>query len=279
MECVQRKRSRGMTLVELLISLALGSMLSIMMCNAFLLTKRTMLTQQAIVRLQVNARTLDYLLGKALRNSGVFGCHKLQPNSVIVTDKDIHLSDYGLLNSKGILGLLAHQLPKDFKGSARILKRYKKDSEMLWIQSGNHILNISRLKSSSILAISDCRQISLFRKQDEKLPMVKPPFTLSVLHSTIYYVGDTQRKNAKGRPIYALYSTDLNGRTLELVEGVEKMEVFYGSFIEGALVYQKAQEVLDWYTIASVKVKALLNTIEDTEPVITKWWHYEWPLM
>lgn len=279
MECVQGKHSRGMTLVELLISLTLGSMLSIMMFNAFYLTKRTMLSQQALVRLQVNARTLDYLLGKALRNSGVFGCHKLQPNSVIVADKDMHLSDYGLVNSKGILGVLAHQLPTDFSGSARVLRRYKKDSELLWIQGGNRLSNKSRLKSGSILAISDCRQISLFRKQDEMLPTVIEPYTLSVLHSTIYYVGDTQRKNAKGRLIYALYSTDLNGRTLELVEGVEKIEIFFGSFTEGALDYQKAQEISDWSAIVSVRIKALLNTIEDTEPIITKWWHYEWPLM
>lgn len=111
------------------------------------------------------------------------------------------------------------------------------------------------------------------------LPTVIEPYTLSVLHSTIYYVGDTQRKNAKGRLIYALYSTDLNGRTLELVEGVEKIEIFFGSFTEGALDYQKAQEISDWSAIVSVRIKALLNTIEDTEPIITKWWHYEWPLM
>lgn len=279
MECVQRKVSRGMTLVELLISLALSSMLSIMMINAFLLTKRTVLTQQALVRLQVNARTLDYLLGKALRNSGVFGCHKLQPYSVIVVDNDIRISDYGLLNTKGILGLLPYQLPADFSGSERILKRYKKDSDLLWVQSGNRILNNARNKNGSILAISDCQKISFFRQQDKKFPSVITPDTLSVLHSTIYYVGGTQRKNSRGRQIYALYSTDLNGRTLELVEGVEKIEVLYGSFIEGALVYQKTHQVSNWYAIVSVKMNALLNTIEDTDPIITKWWHYEWPLM
>lgn len=279
MECVFRKHLQGMTLVELLISLVLSSILAIMMFNTIYLLKRSVLTQQALVRLQVNARALDYLLGKALRNSGVFGCHKLHFHSVISVEQDIHLPHYGLLHSKGILGIAPHQLPTDYFGTDRVLKRCKNDSELLWIQSSHNTFSMPRLKNGSILVMSDCSRLSLFRKRDNKVPIVQEPLSLSVLSSTIYYVGDTHRKNSKGSDIYALYSTDFNGRTLELIEGVEKIEIAYGRFINGELVYQKAQEVSDWYAIVSVRLKALLNTIEETEPVIKKWWYYEWPLM
>lgn len=278
MECVLRRHLQGMTLVELMISLVISSMLSIMMINTFLLIKRSVLTQQALVRLQVNARTLDYLLGKALRNSGVFGCYKLHSHSVIKVEQDVDLPLYGFHHSKGILGIAAHQLPSNYFGSNRVLKRYKNDSELLWIQSG-HNTSISRLKKGSILVMSDCSQLSILRMQNDNLPVIQEPLSLSVLSSTIYYIGDTHRKNSKGNVVYALYSTDFNGRTLELIEGIEKIEMSYGSFIEGELVYQNSQEVSDWYAIVSVRLNALLTTIEETEPIIKKWWYYEWPLI
>lgn len=272
MVCALRKHSQGMTLVELMITLLLSSMLAIMILNTFLFIKRSVLTQQALVRLQVNARTLDYLLGKALRNSGVFGCRKLQAQDRPFLEIDIPCS-------KGVLGILPQQLPKHFKGTERVLRRYKKESDMLWLQSSKPYLSTTNLRSGTILAISDCKDLTFFRKCEDAVSVVKAPFQLSVLTSTVYYVGDTRRKNTKGKTIYALYATDFNGRTLELVEGVEKLEIVYGSFIEGALIYQKAHEVTDWYAIVSVRLKALLNTIEETEPIITKWWHYEWSLM
>ncbi|MGE3318750.1 MAG: PilW family protein [Candidatus Berkiella sp.] len=257
---------QGMTLVELLVSLVLSAVLVIMMCNAFLLIKKNVLTGQALARVALNARTMDYLLGKALRNSGGFDCFSLLSGVPLTADQDISLQDYGLINSRGIKGVTIEELPKH--AGKRVGKRAVQNSDLLWLQWGAPYER--HMTSGPIFVRADCQKAHL-----TKIPTGR----CSLLVSHLYYVGKTKRLNAKGKPIYALYSTDFNGRTLELVEGVEQLDFSYGYFLDGRLVYNKAQQIQNWGEIVSVRLSALLNSVEENDPKVQKWWSFEWPLM
>lgn len=265
---ILKKNYQGMTLVELLVSLALSALLVTMMCHAFLLIKKNILTGQALARVAVNARTIDYLLGKALRNSGGFGCFTLLSGLPLTCDKDIPLQEYGLLNTRGIKGGTAVQLPQ--QAGKRVSKRAVPNSELLWMQWGAPYKKLA--KQGTLYVIADCHQAHV---------TLQPPSLgmHSLLVSNLYYVGKTKRYNAMGKPIYALYSTDFNGRTLELVEGVEQLEFWYGFLHDGQIIYQKSQQIQNWHAIVSVRLKALLNSVEENEPKVQRWWNFEWPLM
>lgn len=257
-----------MTLVELLVSLALSALLVTMMCHAFFLLKKNALTGQALARVAVNARTIDYLLGKALRNSGSFGCYTLMGDFPLTSNKDIILQDYGLLKSRGIKGVVVSELPQH--SGKRVSKRAANNSDLLWLQWGEPYQQ--HVKQGTLFVIADCQQA---------LVTLQPPNMgkHSLLVSNIYYAGKTKRLNAKGKPIYALYSTDFNGRTVELVEGVLKLNFTYGYWHNGKLIYQSREHITDWQSIVSVRLKALLNSVEENEPKIQRWWSFEWPLM
>lgn len=268
MEFIHRKY-QGMSLVELLIALALSVMLSSMMIHAFLVIKKSVLTQQALERLKVNARSIDYLLGKAIRNSGAMGCQRL--------GRDLLIS--GLTQPYGVKGVMPSDLKKA-AGGKRVLQRAVLQSDLLWLQSAEPLaLNQRPLKPGTLLVHSDCQRVIFFRWNGSSPNEMLYSSTMKRLASTVYYVGKSQHINAKGDPIYALYSTDFNGRTLELVEGVEKLEFTYGTWKNGQFVYQKAEEVEDWFALVSVRLKALLNSVEENDPIVKKWWSFEWPLM
>ena len=71
------KRIKGLSLVELLVSLAVGIILMTGVTQVFLSAKTSYTTQQGLGRIQENARFLVEMIGKDLRNSGFGGCGKL----------------------------------------------------------------------------------------------------------------------------------------------------------------------------------------------------------
>lgn len=268
-----KKPLQGLTLVELLVSLVLGAVLFIMLMNVFLFTKKMLLAQQGLTRIQTNARTIDYLLGKAIRNSGVFGCQRLSADE----------------NNQPLKGITYQDIPNALRASRQVMKRIVPEGDILWLQMS--LKSYPMAASTQILAqykpgtrvlLTDCQKMTALT--------VKPGMTvdtrnydatatLNVLSSTIYYVARSSRKNAQGNPILALYSTDFNGRTIELVEGVEELRFTYGQIAQGKLEYLPAHAVQNWQQVISVRLQALLNTVETYEPRLQKWWYFEWPLL
>lgn len=273
----QIKPLQGLTLIELLISLVLGALLFIMMMNVFLIAKKMLLTQQGLTRIQTNARTIDYLLGRAIRNSGSFSCQRLPVGMA---------SLYGIVDNQPLKGIAYEDIPKELSATSRVLKRSVSDSDMLWIQGCHKPLaamhEIVQQKPGTIVILSDCQKMTAFAVTPNMTIHTHgyaSTATFCVLSSTVYYVAQSQRKNAQGNAILALYSTDFNGRTIELVEGVEKLQFTYGQLVQGKMEYHPAHAVQNWQQVISVRLQALLNSVEAQEPILQKWWYFEWPLL
>ncbi|HRE31561.1 MAG TPA: PilW family protein, partial [Candidatus Berkiella sp.] len=271
MESSNIKRYQGQTLIELLISLVMSAILTIMIINTWMLIKKMVSMQQALVRMQVNARTLDYILGKAIRNHGVFGCQRLSKTQ---------------LNTEPLQGIAYQTIPETLRIKSRMLKRHVTDSDMLWLQASIQDFTQRRItplliKPGTKMILSDCERAQVITMPNEDFTVDgfnNAAFTVSVLSSTIYYVAKSKRSNASGNAIYGLYSTDFNGRTLELIEGVEKLVFTYGVLHLGMIKYQQAEDISDWHAVVSVRLAALLNSVEEHEPKMRKWWSFEWPL-
>lgn len=281
MKNYQKKSLQGMTLVELLISMVLSAVLLLMIVNTFFVVKKMFITQQGLLRIQINARTIDYLLGRAIRNSGTVGCQRLQANKQL-------LQPYGFCNDP-LKGISYAEIPNHLRSARKTLQRLVPESDMLWIQASHKDYSLSKweylsskLKEGTIVIVTDCQAMTVYKTMPNltiNTASYAPSATVSILSSTVYYVAESLRKNSQGQPILALYSTDFNGRTIELVEGVAKLEFSYGEWVAGSISYQPAQAVQNWQQVVSVRLRALLNSVEEQEPVLQKWWDFEWPLL
>lgn len=82
--------------------------------------------------------------------------------------------------------------------------------------------------------------------------------------SNTYYVGETGRSDASGNPIRALYRVPHGGERVELVQGVETLQIQYGELLaNGQVRYSDVtQHDIDWAKVVSVRV-ALLVSGED----------------
>ena len=82
-----------------------------------------------------------------------------------------------------------------------------------------------------------------------------------------YYVANTTRFDADGQPVPALFMLDLSqpgGVAMELVEGVENMQLLYGQEMgTGGIRYVSANATnLDFESVVSVQIGLLINSVE-----------------
>lgn len=287
---------KGVTLIELMIAMLLGTLIMAACLEVFLVTKKLLARQQALVIIQENALSLATLLGKSIRTSGNIGCNNFQNISLRI-HASISAEEYGLNRLEALIGI-SHQRLKD---NSLITQKNKEKivikSDLLWVKSipKNYALVQStqgeegflivegkvKLSPGKTVAISDCHRAD-FVKID-KTEIQKNHFSklwlntgalllskrfdktaqVGILSSKIFYMANTQRKNISGMPIYALYSTDLNGRTYEQVEGIEQFKVRYGIKQQDQIIYYPQEDVPDWSALCSVKIVVLLTSINE----------------
>ena len=82
-----------------------------------------------------------------------------------------------------------------------------------------------------------------------------------------YYVANTGRFDSAGKPIPALFVLDLSqpgGVSMELVEGVENMQLLFGQQLDtGSIRYVSANATnLDFASVVSVQIGLLINSVE-----------------
>ncbi len=316
-------KNRGFTLLETIISLSLGMVVCAATLQAFLTAKQLLMAQQALARIQENARVAHVLLGEHIQATGNLGCNAFSEDLSIHIAPNIDPVRYGLNHRWRIIAVNAE--------IKKILpNRMKADSDLLWIRNTKKKFALSstllentdhlmvhgqlKVKPNQIIALSDCSQVDFLKvlnTEFSKSNFTKIVFStdknisfsrhyaknaeVSILSSKIFYVGNTGRMNSNGYPIEALYSTDLNNRTLELIEGVEYLQVFYGIKNGNTIKYYPADNVVDWHQVVRVKVALLLNSIEDgllapekyqindrdimpKDRLMRKWWTFEYSL-
>jgi type IV pilus assembly protein PilW len=320
---------KGVTLIELIISIGLGIIITASSLQVFLTIKQIFLTQQALARIQENARMLSDVLGNAVKTGGNIGCSGFREDMSFHISPDIDSDYFGLHPCKRIMGITKAYLQNTLHVDKKIIERVAPDSDVIWIKSvrksyplrkstkgedGFVLLHGNpKLKGGEIIAISDCSHVDFFKakKKSEEVNRITSKITFTngfqfskkfqegaqvgIIASKLFYIGDTGRVNSNNKSIMALFSTDLNGRTLELIEGAEFLDILYGVDNKNGISYLKQAEVKDWKRVVKIKAEILLNSIEDglIEPkkyeikqtqvmpkdrLMRMWWSYEWPI-
>lgn len=82
--------------------------------------------------------------------------------------------------------------------------------------------------------------------------------------SNTYYVGETGRRDASGQPVTALYRLAHGGDRVELVQGVETLQVRYGERLNnGNIRYSDVNDhTINWGNVTSVRLSMLVSGMD-----------------
>lgn len=293
-------RQRGLTLVELMISLTLGLLITLAIGYLYTGSRQTYRVNDNVARMQENGRYAMEMIGRDLRMAGYWGCasglvsapvNTLNNNSDYAYDFGKPVQGHEAIGTNSwsppldasILGALAGTdvltLRTTFGKGIRVLQHpggTPPGSADLKVSVG------SGLVAGDIVLVSDCRDAAVFQITNINTSAgmdnvvhntgIGAPGNATKALGKEYVGGEIMRittvtyyirPNAAGRP--ALYRLS-RGTAEELVENVENMQVTYGVDTDGDQavdVYRTANNVTDWGAVRSVRVRLLLVSPDD----------------
>lgn len=289
-------KSRGFSLVELMVSLTIGLIILSAVSMLFVSSKKTYTSQDNLTRLQENARFAMQFLVKDIRMAGYYGCltevgedglnirNTLKPVDTFSLNTEIPLQG----TEAGAADTITIR-KGEASGSVDIATEMPTTSSELTVTSTegfeeNDIIMVSDCSGADIMQITQVQGTSSKLQhspaggnpapgdadypgnETQELSKKYKPGGTQIMKYTVtqYFIGD----GASGAP--ALFRS-INGNTaMELVEGVEQLQLLYGidtDTVPGMNpdIYVTATNVSDWTRVRSVRVAMLVRTISDKE--------------
>ena len=231
----------------ILSALLLGSVIKIYSISKTLYQK-----QVNFAHVEERGCLVDQILKRAISMAGYFGCRSLDFSNSFDFIRGF--------NSKNVPSYLKGKVAKNTdviviekadEGITYLTKDLKRGSDVIYVAD-----NPAR-ESNRELLISDCNTYQVFEAENLSKKYIK---TSVIKHSykkadtqiarfskITFFIGKTSRKDARGKPIYALYRVEKK-RAQELIEGIENMQIEYE--VNGK--YYKAEEVNNWKKVKAV---------------------------
>ncbi|MDF1691175.1 MAG: PilW family protein [Zhongshania sp.] len=296
------KKQRGFGLVELMIAVTLGILLSTAVVQVFLATSSSSRMLDSMAQIQENARFAMRFLSREIRMAGYIGCSSISAadfNNIAKPVTTTFTPDTALV---GVDNVGSSDALSAVIGTDRIT--IKRATDQFITITGNLSPDNANIKiednsigfvKNDFVIITDCLNGDMFRITNNPKNKGEGQTTLTHANgsntdnrlSKIYtgeaevfgfeeiefFIGDTGRKSSAGNPINALYFQKLtlgsggvvSPRT-ELVEGIENMQLSYGvdtNDDRAVEVYQTAAEVADWAKVLSVRIELIMYGSED----------------
>jgi|GEM_PF-776400 len=263
---LKNNKTRGFTLVELMISIFISFAIIGGTLSVFLLTKKTQRFTNAVAEVQQSGSFALNYLKREIRMIGYQGCLSYDDLEVNVIASAFTLAEF---EQQKILGYEVTSdnwddaQPFNTKFSARVgtdafsIGRIKDLDNLL---TGPEVLNanvklinqpVLEIATDDLMLISDCESADLFRiinapntqgtiltithssggnntSQLSKI-YLNSDSVMSIYENIVYFISDTGRLDSQGNSINALYQarSPLYAPE-ELVAGVENMQVLYG---------------------------------------------------
>lgn len=259
-------KANGFGLVELMISITLGLVLSTAVIQVFVASNSSSLVQQSLAQVQENARFAMRTISQEVRMSGYLGCTSIgvvTTNPVALPASAVNFSPTtafvgqdNVTNGNALGAVVGTDAMQIRRASDEFIRM---DSTTI-ASVGKITINDNSLNFSSgdFAMVSDCLNADIFRVTNTPLASGKgatelkhdlgaknssaslgkiygPDAEIFAFETIAYFVRDTGRKTEAGSPINALYvqqtvagSGGVASAATELVEGVEDMQLSYG---------------------------------------------------
>lgn len=269
------KSNAGFSIAEVLLSIAITILLVDLIIHACitLVNQHNLLKEKTTIA--ENAQFAEFILRREIQTAGFFGCNTFN-------QLDIH---YHL--KKSYLPIIPLQIlsknacmPDDIHSESDVIVIEKMSEKTVDFLSQKKSMAIKASKENPFevdepIVIADCQQADIFLpsaitygnsfqtiKTKKALQHRYDNGLLGKLVATAFFVGETHRKNAYGKAIHALYSYDLiNRRKIELVSGVDAMDVFYAEqdSDDHEINFNPVSTTIDSLSIRLIKIVLLLS--------------------
>lgn len=267
--------ARGFSLLELLVSMALGAFLLAGLLTIYSSNKKTYQLEESLARLQENGRLAIHFLNHDVRMAGYVGCPLISKAAIP------HFSDSNRLMIWHAGQTIDPDLvPQKIPAAAGtdILFLQGLDPNTVTVDSiDNNNITVNGSTDFAVgdkLLISNCEKASaaeitrIFNTKNKQIITLNSSVAEYRIKTTevgyfqkiIYYINKTTRKTQAGKAIYSLYRRDLNGpqkTPQELVEGITDMQL---SLKDQSLSITLSLQNLDdhrlksnWHTIIALR--------------------------
>lgn len=264
---VDFRNCRGLSMVELLVALALGLIITAAVMQMFLASKTTYRLQEALARVQENGRFAVGYLANDIRMAGYMGCSNVDRMEVnIIADPP---SDYSFSSStvvsgtdnvgttnawSAVAGSDVLELRRGSNAGVKLTGNMGADNANIQISN-----NSPGFEAGDAIFITDCSSADLFRatnvsagngqgngsqvtiahaNNNNTTNRLSKAYSadaeVMAFESVSYFIRSTGRTTASGAAIPALFVSSRTAgtsgvvKTYELIEGVENMQLEYG---------------------------------------------------
>ena len=115
----------------------------------------------------------------------------------------------------------------------------------------------------------DTANIDAHRNNDLNLALINSfglDASVSAIESHTFYIAPSVGKNNDGNNQLSLWRKSTLSAPIELVEGVENLQLLYGEDTDSDDIpnkYQRADEVTDWAAVVTIRVTVIVNSIDN----------------
>jgi type IV pilus assembly protein PilW len=289
-EQLMRNKQRGLTLVELMVAITVGLILTAGIIQIFINSKQTYRVEQSLSRLQESGRMALDFIANDIRMAGYWGCqHTTSDDSgdVIINNLDPAGSGYIDFTAAGITGTEGGGAPDSITlrgaDSTPGLTPQPNGGGGVYSLSPSTALQVNlpnNLKSGDLVLVSDCTHGDIFQITgadpsaggvvDHAVGVGSPGNTSQLLKTyegdaSIFYMHHivyTIQNGADGQP--ALWRSD-NNVDQEIVDDVSDLQILYGEDMDddGSVdTYVTADNVTDFDNVYSVRVQLTVQTAD-----------------
>ena len=256
---------RGLSLVELLVALAIGLLIVAGVVQVYISARQAYRTTEALARVQEAGRFALSFLARDIRMAGYSGCanaESIPVNNIVDLDGDGSAdSGYSLDTAAAIRIDDDITSGPGAAGTDRLTVLLAIPRMVPVVSTGNSSAtaevkiasNPYQFKAGDVIIVTDCQQADIFAATtvsggvsgggaggspvtiaiaaaNNTTPRLAKDYNATYawvmrVVSRRYFVADTGRTDASGQPVYALYRQDNGGTPVELVEGIQGMEI------------------------------------------------------
>lgn len=262
------KNVKGLMLIELLMAITISMIITSMLIEIYITMQRNYRLQIALNEMQGTAKKVMSIMSGNIKNAGNIGCARLSKDFPIVS-----YAPFSLFPNNKITG-----------NSSEIMVMHAAYPEAKFIGLSNPSIMLigtrMNVKAGFVFIISDCKHAEVFTvvnavvvNQVTKLTInhalqyqYEKDAEVSMLEANKFFVAKTRRMYANGKPIYALYCTNIYGNKYELADGVTNIRFEY-DISEPPF---HANQITDASTVIGVSIQMDL----DVSPLEKTWFGY-----
>lgn len=276
-------QQKGLSLVEIMVALTLSLILIAGVGQIYVSSRQTYRIQEALARLQENARFTLEVLGRDVRLAGYLGCSNSASTTpvlgtsapsvvpggavAVITGGNDNAGSFTDPNP-ALKSTLATNVIRGTDAITVLFGEFCGGTTTAQINStadpsGSLANNCGITVGTTPVVIADCGSTHIFIPEITPTALsysYAPGSEVMLYRSYTYYI----RMNPGGQP--ALYRYDNINVSTELVEGVENMQITYGidtDADQSANQYVTSAGVGNWQQVVSVRFVLTFRTVDD----------------